>query len=72
MVNDVIKPNNKKIKVAAPDEKTQPVTSKPEVYDLIGQKLRVFYDEVANQPVPDRFMDLLNELEKQSTEKKET
>jgi hypothetical protein len=28
--------------------------------------LRAHYDEVANQPVPDRFMDLLNRLDEKS------
>lgn len=30
----------------------------------IGQKLRKLYDEIASEPVPDRFMDLLEQLEK--------
>lgn len=31
--------------------------------DMIGKRLRAFYDEIASEPVPDRFLDLLNELE---------
>jgi Anti-sigma factor NepR len=38
-------------------------TAKPEVTDLIGQRLRSFYEEVASRPVPDRFRDLLKQLE---------
>lgn len=30
----------------------------------IGQKLRKLYDGVASEPVPDRFLDLLEQLEK--------
>ena len=30
----------------------------------IGRQLRAVYDEVANEPVPDKFIDLLNELER--------
>jgi hypothetical protein len=33
------------------------------VKDHIGRQLRAIYDEVASQPVPDRFMDLLNRLD---------
>jgi len=34
-----------------------------EVKDHIGRQLRALYDEVASQPVPDRFMELLNRLD---------
>lgn len=30
----------------------------------IGQKLRKNYDDVVNEPVPDRFAELLDQLEK--------
>lgn len=36
---------------------------KPPVYDIIGRRLREYYDEVSHQPVPDRFLELLNRLE---------
>jgi Anti-sigma factor NepR len=45
-------------------------SAKPEVSDLIGQRLRNYYNSVAEQPVPDRFMDLLNQLEAATTPKK--
>ncbi len=73
MVND----DKKTPKTAKPSKKTEekienmnhsPV--QPEVYDLIGQRLRNYYDEVAKQPVPDRFMDLLNQLEAKTSTKK--
>ncbi|MFZ2100157.1 MAG: NepR family anti-sigma factor [Oricola sp.] len=39
----------------------------PKLDDLaashIGKKLRAQFDHVLNEPVPDRFMDLLNRLE---------
>lgn len=38
----------------------------PEISDLIGQRLRNFYDDASKQPIPDRFLDLLKKLE-QST-----
>ena len=51
-------------------EATTRLSSKPEVSDLIGQRLKKFYNEVAEQPVPDRFLDLLSQLEAASSEKK--
>ena len=38
----------------------------PNVKDHIGRQLRALYDEVAGQPVPDRFMELLNRLDAKS------
>ena len=32
--------------------------------DLIGENLRRVYDEVASEPLPDRFKDLLDQLKK--------
>lgn len=51
-------------------EKMNHAPNQPEIYDLIGQRLRSFYDEVAQQPVPDRFVELLNQLEAKSSPKK--
>lgn len=31
--------------------------------EQIGEQLRSLYDDVLNQPVPDRFLELLNKLE---------
>jgi hypothetical protein len=42
---------------------------KPPVYDIIGRRLREYYDGVAHQPVPDRFLDLLNQLEAKTSKK---
>ena len=35
----------------------------PNVKDHIGRQLRALYNEVASQPVPDRFMELLDRLD---------
>lgn len=51
-------------------EKMNHAPTQPEIHDLIGQRLRSFYDEVATQPVPDRFLELLNQLEAKSSPKK--
>jgi hypothetical protein len=73
----MVEDGNKTAKAAKPTNKTEKKTEKmnqapnqPEIYDLIGQRLRNFYDEVAQQPVPDRFVELLNQLEAKSSQKK--
>jgi hypothetical protein len=49
------------------DQPSPPVKKRsPDIKDHIGRQLRALYDEVANQPVPDRFMDLLNRLDEKS------
>jgi hypothetical protein len=68
--NKTAKPNKKLNKTEKKIEKMDHAPIQPEIYDLIGQRLRSFYDEVAQQPVPDRFVDLLNQLEAKSLEKK--
>jgi len=37
-----------------------------DVQSHIGRQLRAIYDGVVAQPVPDRFLELLNELEQRS------
>lgn len=34
-----------------------------EVQDMVGQKLRAVYEEILCEPVPDRFLRLLAQLE---------
>jgi hypothetical protein len=34
-----------------------------EISELIGKELRSLYEDIVAQPVPDRFLDLLNQLE---------
>jgi hypothetical protein len=60
----------KTLKYGKKIEKMNHTSAKPEVSDLIGQRLRNYYDEVAKQPVPDRFMDLLNQLDAATVPKK--
>jgi hypothetical protein len=65
--------DGKKLKAGKPQKKNEEMhqtPAKPEVSDLIGQRLRNYYDEVAKEPVPDRFLDLLNKLEAASSTKK--
>ena len=53
-----------------PMTSASPYNAKPAVHDLIGQKLRAYYDEVTKLPVPDRFAELLNQLELKTQHKK--
>jgi len=41
----------------------------PAVDQLISRQLRALYDEVVNEPIPDRFVQLLEELERKQAEK---
>jgi hypothetical protein len=68
MVEDEKKQRNFK----SAEKKVRPMktSSKPDVTDLIGQQLRKYYDEVADQPVPDRFLNLLNKLDEAASSKK--
>ena len=47
-------------------------SGKPPVHDMIGRRLRDYFDEVAKQPVPDRFVELLNQLDSKTSSKKES
>lgn len=59
-------------KLSNKKDSMQQSLAKPEVSDLIGERLRTFYDDVAKQPVPDRFLDLLNQLQAASSPEKKT
>jgi hypothetical protein len=51
----------------SPNQHNSSVKKRPlDVKDHIGRQLRALYDGVASQPVPDRFMDLLNRLDEKS------
>ena len=41
----------------------EPETNVTQVQTAIGIRLRAYYDEIARQPVPDRFVDLLKQLD---------
>jgi len=43
--------------------------AKPEIVEQIGQQLIRVYKDVVDQPVPDRFLELLNALETGTAEK---
>ena len=41
----------------------------PRVQNEIGKHLRAIYDDVINEPVPSKFMELLEKLERSTTQK---
>jgi hypothetical protein len=45
---------------------------RPEVVEQIGHRLASIYNEVLSQPIPDRFLDLLSELEAGESPAKKT
>jgi len=51
----------------APRRRTSP--AKREAHAQIGRQLRSIYDDVLNQPIPDRFLDLLQKLEEDKRDK---
>jgi Anti-sigma factor NepR len=53
------------------NEKSSGISSDNVLPDALGKRLRVLYNEVADQPVPDRFLDLLTQLEAATSKKKE-
>ena len=64
--------NGKTAQLSEKKNQMHPTLARPEVSDLIGERLRNFYEEVAKQPVPDRFVDLLKQLEAAGSPEKET
>jgi hypothetical protein len=45
----------------------------PPFHDFIGAKLKSFYAQIADEPIPDRFTELLKQLDAQSqNERKKT
>jgi hypothetical protein len=47
-----------------PEEMSPQRRGNDEKEDRIGRRLREAYDEILNEPVPDRFLDLLRKLDK--------
>jgi len=50
-------------------EEISPVRIDPRVQSEIGKQLRAIYDDVINEPVPAKFMELLEQLERSTTGK---
>lgn len=50
-------------KVMDLDRTSLAIRAQPLVHDIIALRLREYYDEIAKQPVPDRFVELLKRLD---------
>jgi Anti-sigma factor NepR len=48
---------------ASPPPPAGDAAMEPELQAFIGRQLQATYDEVLNEPVPDRFLELLRKLE---------
>ncbi len=44
----------------------------PAIHGMLGEKLKAFYAEVANEPIPERLTALLAKLEAQSAKKQQS
>ena len=59
------KPSSKSHSAASPHGDGAARTPDPMVEEAISRQLRKLYDDVASEPVPDRFTELLKQLEQQ-------
>ena len=50
-------------------EEAEAVNIDPRVQSEIGKQLRAIYDDIINEPVPAKFMELLEQLERSTTRK---
>lgn len=57
------------MKTEKPEEACVRSRSDTLIGEQIGRELRVLFDDVVSQPVPDRFLELLNQLEKATISK---
>ena len=64
--------NKKSVTGNGSEKSIQPAktSSKPGATDLIGHQLRKYYNEVADEPVPTRFLHLLDKLDEAISSKK--
>lgn len=67
-MNDREKPVGQQKPMETPATRTKKAEAKPaklgrEVQARLGQQLRAMYDDVLNQGVPDRFSDLIKQLD---------
>lgn len=59
------KPSSKSHSASSPHGDSAARTPDPVVEEAISRQLRKLYDDVASEPVPDRFTELLKQLEQQ-------
>jgi hypothetical protein len=58
-----------KARASRPAEEAVGRGAAPAVEQLISRQLQALYDEVVNEPIPDRFVQLLEELERKQAGK---
>jgi Anti-sigma factor NepR len=59
--------DNMNVASDAKDSAGRPRSLDKSVQSAIGARLRAYYDEVAREAVPDRFVELLKQLEKKDS-----
>jgi Anti-sigma factor NepR len=66
-------PKDAGARMSRKSKKTMPQNSVPvpPFHDFIGAKLKSFYAQIANEPVPARFTELLKQLDSQSRNEEE-
>jgi hypothetical protein len=75
-MNDREKPVGQQKPMGTPATRTKKSDVKPaklgrEVQARLGQQLRAMYDDVLNQGIPDRFSDLIKQLDSNGTGNKD-
>jgi hypothetical protein len=64
-----VKPGSEKMNIADVPPNNNGTLDR-DIQEVIGKQLRAMYDDLVNQPVPDRFADLLQNLDKQDNKEK--
>jgi hypothetical protein len=67
-MNNPKSPDDPVPKAATTPKKPAAAEKAAQVSEHIGKELRAMFDDVVAEPVPDRFRQLLDELEKKSTD----
>ena len=57
------RPGARILPLEAARKRKRRVSRKVPIEDHIGRQLKSLYDDVLSQPIPDRFLELLNELD---------
>lgn len=57
------------MRTEASEEISSRAQIEPRIQTEIGKHLRAIYDDVINEPVPSKFMELLEQLEQSTTRK---
>ena len=55
--------NSSKQRQLEQDDEHEERSLSPDMQQFIGRQLRAVYDDVAKQPVPDRFLELMKQLD---------